>query len=86
MRLTAVVGGVAVTARTTAAATGSSAERAADLIFGNFDVDRIDGGPGDDRINVVQGGHDVVICGPGSGGVFVDSGDAVARDCESVRR
>jgi hypothetical protein len=45
-----------------------------------------DGGPGDDRINVVHGGHDVVICGPGSDVVFVDSGDAVARDCEGVRR
>ena len=57
-----------------------------DTIFGNFNRDRIDGGPGDDRINVVQGDHDVVVCGPGDDTVFADSGDAVGRDCEHVRR
>ncbi len=57
-----------------------------DTIFGNYNADRIDGGPGDDRINVVHGDHDVVVCGPGTDTVFADSGDAVARDCENVRR
>jgi Ca2+-binding RTX toxin-like protein len=57
-----------------------------DTIFGNYDRDTIDGGPGGDRINVVHGGHDVVTCGAGTDVVFADSTDAVAKDCESVRR
>ena len=57
-----------------------------DTIFGNFNPDRIEGGPGNDRINVVHGDHDVVRCGPGEDVVFADSGDAVSKDCESVRR
>jgi len=57
-----------------------------DTIFGNFDSDRIHGGPGNDRINVVHGSRDRVICGPGDDIVFADSTDAIAKDCESVRR
>jgi len=55
-------------------------------VGGNLGADRIDGGPGDDRINVVHGERDRVVCGPGNDVVFVDPRDVVAGDCESVRR
>ena len=54
--------------------------------FGNIGSDRIDGGPGNDRINVVDKTADRVVCGPGNDVVFADPRDSVAKDCESVRR
>jgi Ca2+-binding RTX toxin-like protein len=57
-----------------------------DAIFGNLDDDVIWGGPGNDRINVIRGGNDVVRCGPGEDTVLADPTDHVAGDCEHVHR
>ena len=43
------------------------------MIFGNLGDDSIAGGAGNDRINVVGGGSDVVRCGPGDDRVFADA-------------
>jgi hypothetical protein len=46
----------------------------------------IQGGSGNDRINVVKGGNDIVRCGRGRDVVFADPEDRIAKDCESIRR
>jgi hypothetical protein len=46
----------------------------------------IAGDEGDDRIQVVGGGFDRVSCGDGKDTVFADATDALAPDCEDVRR
>jgi hypothetical protein len=46
----------------------------------------VSGGEGDDRISLLNNDVDHVSCGPGNDTVFVDAGDVVASDCESVRR
>ncbi len=48
--------------------------------------DTVYAGPGDDRIDVRDGTRDVVSCGGGRDLVLADRRDAVARDCERVRR
>ena len=56
------------------------------MIFGNLGNDTIPGGAGNDRINIVGGGRDVVRCGPGDDRALADGHDRVAADCERISR
>jgi hypothetical protein len=57
-----------------------------DQIFGGLDPDVIAGGPGDDRIQALDGSVDGVACGDGTDVVFADVDDVVNPNCEDVRR
>lgn len=58
-----------------------------DQLEGGPDADRIFGGPGDDVVVAHEDGiRDVISCGAGHDEVRADRVDAVARDCERVRR
>ncbi len=54
----------------------------ADTIFGGLFGDTVNGGLGPDDIDVVDGGADIVSCGPGQDVVHYDAGDTIAADCE----
>ena len=58
----------------------------ADRLNGGAGKDRLLGGPGKDTIESRDGARDVVDCGAGRDLVIADRLDAVARNCETVRR
>jgi dipeptidyl aminopeptidase/acylaminoacyl peptidase len=60
--------------------------RGADRVDGGSGLDRIFGGAGNDLLVAVDGGFDVVGCGPGLDTVRADRGDLVGVDCERVSR
>ena len=70
----------------TAAETRSTAAPGNDTIFGNLGDDQIQGGTGNDRINIIGGGRDTVRCGPGTDRVLADAHDRVTPDCERISR
>ena len=57
-----------------------------DTITGGPGRDLLDGGPGADRINARDGQKDTVRCGTGRDTVGADRLDAIAPDCEIVKR
>lgn len=57
----------------------------ADRIDGGRGLDRLFGGPGDDVLVAVDGGFDIVGCGPGVDTIRADRGDLVGVDCELRR-
>jgi hypothetical protein len=59
--------------------------RGRDLMCGRGGRDRLDGGPGNDRILAADGVKDVVDCGPGRDRVRADRRDRIRR-CERVLR
>ena len=58
----------------------------ADRVRAGDGDDTVSGGAGDDRIDVRDRTRDAVSCGRGRDRVVADRRDAVARDCERVRR
>ena len=58
----------------------------ADRLNGGPGVDRLIGGAGNDTIVSRDGARDIVDCGTGRDVVVADRLDAVARNCETVRR
>lgn len=57
-----------------------------DILVGGAGHDTIEGNAGNDRILARDGARDAVRCGPGRDTVVADRHDAVARDCETVKR
>ena len=57
-----------------------------DTIKGGRGIDIIYAGSGDDTIDVKDGQHDTVYCGPGHDTVITDRRSKVAKDCEDVTR
>ncbi|MFL5895568.1 MAG: hypothetical protein ACJ76Z_10730 [Thermoleophilaceae bacterium] len=57
-----------------------------DFIDGRRGDDHVDGGPGIDQIAARDLSADTIGCGDGSDSVAADERDAVAADCENVRR
>ena len=57
-----------------------------DRLFGGAGRDVLDGGAGHDRITATDRARDTIRCGGGRDVVVADRIDAVARDCERVRR
>ena len=57
-----------------------------DTLVGGAGPDLLDAGPGSDRIEARDARRDTIRCGTGRDTVIADKADAVARDCEVVRR
>jgi len=47
-------------------------------------ADVLDGGPGDDTIDAVDGNKDRIDCGPGNDTAYIDAVDKVTNNCENV--
>lgn len=60
--------------------------RGGDRIFAGSGRDVVVSGAGNDRVSTRDSSRDRVACGPGFDTVVADRRDAVAADCESVRR
>ncbi len=57
-----------------------------DLLHSARGGDHVLAGPGNDRVLARNGHFDLIGCGPGIDTVVADASDAVAADCERVRR
>ena len=57
-----------------------------DIISGTQDADVVQDGPGNDRIDAVDGAIDRIDCGEGNDIVSVDPNDVIVGNCEDVRR